>query len=1016
MNPGDTFGVALLPNGSFQQIAGRSDLYSDMRPLFSLATANPNQGFQFGQIADVTGQGSTFVLEDLRLDGTSDRDYNDVIFQVRGAIGSAVSLDEVIDSSKDWRNSEIGQKIIGYPGFETEDADNDSVFRVTPEMGFLKEPIKITDDIWYLGAGIPPSEWRIVAPNNLKAADTTNADRLWSGGGLGLNLNGSGVTVGVWDAGAVRNTHQEFGSRVTRSDASSGFDNHATHVAGTIGATGIDPNARGMANQANIRSYDWNSDLSELGTASQLGVTLSNHSYGYFAGWDARADWSGIGVLGNVDSWFGDRGRFTEAESFGKYNTSSRDLDQVLSNNPNLLSVWAAGNDRGGRFTNTRQDNTYITYFSQNPGIPSWQGSGYYKVPNSGSTFAPSQDGGLTGYDTLQGGGQTAKNTLVVGAINPITADPYSKSDVKMSTFSNWGMTDDGRLKVDVVADGVGVYSTLATTNNSYASYSGTSMAAPNVTGTAALLTQHYKNLYGKNPSSATLKATIIHTTLDAGNIGPDPTYGWGVVDGAAAAVFLNNAKQGTNAKLFEATYGGAVQTYQVTSNGSEPLKATVVWTDPPGTAHGSGLDETTRTLVNDLDIWVTAPNGSILRPWTLNPSNPSAPAVRIIKNSVDNVEQVLVDNPLPGNYTIHLGHSGNSFTQPYSLLVSGLGTVARSTISLTTTDPVAAETILGQTPNPGRFTVTRSNGNNSQAETIYYTVSGTATNGNDYASLPGSITIPANQTSVDISINVFNDSLYESTESVNVSLYSNGSYNLSTNTTGAVWIYDNDPSPTEVMRSKIGAGSRAPGLFQSAFDSVLGSNYDYVPIANAYRWGNGWTQELRDSRGNRVLIMLEDSATTAHVVLGANLDEYLFLGGPVGRMLEGRHLNLGYPRSNENVFTNPRDGKRAVWQQFAADSGKSRICNLNGSASVATWGTIGSLYTDMNGAYSWLGMPTRREYIDGNTIFSDFQGGRIAHNRNTGRTEAFQSGVQPSWRQSTQGAIGYVNISAVPV
>jgi len=112
MNPGDTFGVALLPNGSFQQIAGRSDLYSDMRPLFSLATANPNREFQFGQIADVTGKGSTFVLEDLRLDGTSDRDYNDVIFQVRGAIGVAASLDSMI--AKDWRGSDFGQALLSY--------------------------------------------------------------------------------------------------------------------------------------------------------------------------------------------------------------------------------------------------------------------------------------------------------------------------------------------------------------------------------------------------------------------------------------------------------------------------------------------------------------------------------------------------------------------------------------------------------------------------------------------------------------------------------------------------------------------------------------------------------------------------------------------------------------------------------------------------------------------------------------------------------------------------------------
>lgn len=202
------------------------------------------------------------------------------------------------------------------------------------------------------------------------------------------------------------------------------------------------------------------------------------------------------------------------------------------------------------------------------------------------------------------------------------------------------------------------------------------------------------------------------------------------------------------------------------------------------------------------------------------------------------------------------------------------------------------------------------------------------------------------------------------------------------------------------VIRGMLGAGSRSPQLFRAAFDTVLGQNYDYAPIGNAYRWGNGWTQELRDSRGNRVLIMLEDGANTAYTVLGSNLDEYLFMGGPVGKTIDGRGVFLGYPRSNENVFTNGRDGKRGVWQQFAADDGKARIHNLFGSASVATWGSIGSRYTDMGGASSWLGMPTRREYFDGNTVFADFQGGRIAFNWDTGWLEVLQPGAQPSWRQ----------------
>jgi len=77
------------------------------------------------------------------------------------------------------------------------------------------------------------------------------------------NLSGNGQTVGVWDGGAVRATHQEFGGRVTVMDGASG-NFHATHVGGTIGAGGVVANARGMAPEVTIDSYDWNSDESEM--------------------------------------------------------------------------------------------------------------------------------------------------------------------------------------------------------------------------------------------------------------------------------------------------------------------------------------------------------------------------------------------------------------------------------------------------------------------------------------------------------------------------------------------------------------------------------------------------------------------------------------------------------------------------------------------------------------------------------------------------------------------------------
>ncbi|MFB2921031.1 DUF4114 domain-containing protein [Aerosakkonema funiforme] len=114
MRPGDEFGVMLVPNGTVQQLSDNPIAGGALRPLFSLVTANPNQAFHIGQIADVTGDGHTFALEDLRMDRSTDRDYNDMIFHVRGATGEAVNLGEVIAPEKDWRTSKIGEELIAF--------------------------------------------------------------------------------------------------------------------------------------------------------------------------------------------------------------------------------------------------------------------------------------------------------------------------------------------------------------------------------------------------------------------------------------------------------------------------------------------------------------------------------------------------------------------------------------------------------------------------------------------------------------------------------------------------------------------------------------------------------------------------------------------------------------------------------------------------------------------------------------------------------------------------------------
>lgn len=175
--------------------------------------------------------------------------------------------------------------------------------------------------------------------HNVEAAQTTRADKLWA---TPFNLSGQSYTLGEWDGGAVLTSHQEFVGRVTQVDSSATLSDHATHVAGTLVASGIYPSAKGMAYAAFLNAYDWNQDESEMATAAANGLELSNHSYGFIAGWeyDYRGDerWA----------WFGAFGISTEEDwQFGYYTSSTQNWDQIAYDAPYYLIVKSAGTHIG---------------------------------------------------------------------------------------------------------------------------------------------------------------------------------------------------------------------------------------------------------------------------------------------------------------------------------------------------------------------------------------------------------------------------------------------------------------------------------------------------------------------------------------------------------------------------------------------------------------------------------------------------------------------------------------------
>ena len=519
----------------------------------------------------------------------------------------------VLQNIRDKNASEWSERKIRIEKYANE--NRIQVRRELPD-GNVIELVDVTNDFpWFYST------------HNSGAATTTRADKLYTGGGMGLNLDGSSLpSIGVWDAGSVLTSHQEFDGRVTQADNSSSVSNHATHVSGTLIAKGVTAKAKGMAYGARLNAYDWTNDNSEMAEAAAGGMVISSHSYGYTYGW-------------NGDKWYGNPTiSKTEDYRFGFYSSYTKTWDDIAYNAPYYLIVKSAGNDRGN------------------------------KGPD-GSEYPA--DGGSDGFDCI-GTDAVGKNVLTVGAVNQVSSYT-SPSSVSMYAASSWGPVDDGRIKPDVVGKGVFVYSTSGSSNSAYATMNGTSMATPNVAGTLALLQEHYMNLNGNPMRSATLKGLVIHTADETGPaMGPDYMYGWGLVNGERAASVIS-ARQVNDIVLQELQLknGGSYQ-LELVSNGTEPLKASIVWTDPAGSVLSPSLDPTDRTLVNDLDLRISKGTSNFY-PWSLDPYNPSAAANRNMKNYVDNVEVVLIENPAPGNYTLTVSHEGYmSSNQNFSLIITG--------------------------------------------------------------------------------------------------------------------------------------------------------------------------------------------------------------------------------------------------------------------------------------------------------------------------------------------------------
>lgn len=235
------------------------------------------------------------------------------------------------------------------------------------------------------------------------------------------------------------------------------------------------------------------------------------------------------------------------------------------------------------------------------------------------------------GWGTLPMGIQGSKNNLVVGR-----CDDNSVVDVGSSR----GPTVDGRLKPELVAEGLAVISTYPL--QLYGTFSGTSMSAPQVTGAVALIYEAYKAIHGVLPPAMLTRALLCNSAYDLGLPGPDFTHGYGRMDVLKAILAVQDGRFFT---------GNVIQGDSVTFSlnvpaGTAMSKVMLSWTDPPATLPYNSI------LVNDLDLYVRTPGGSLLLPLVADAQNPGLAAI-LARDSLNNMEQVVIATPIVGTYTI---------------------------------------------------------------------------------------------------------------------------------------------------------------------------------------------------------------------------------------------------------------------------------------------------------------------------------------------------------------------------
>ncbi len=489
-------------------------------------------------------------------------------------------------------------------------------------------PLAALDQVEWVDPGLNPG-----SPDNNQTRATLNVNPVHNattnaGPPPTINyagLSGNGITIGIQDTGI--GAHVDL--NVVGSINPNPVGTHGSHVAGIAAGSGLQSSQNDLAGNPN-----GGTPFQFRGMAPQAAI---------LSGGDLFTAGSMLNAIQNFSLDVTNR---SQSFSFnGQYGVQDQTIDQFI---------------RGGATSGG-------TAILRRPWVVSAGNHGFFPGnERPAGNWAPGNvpiNGGQVGYYSIT---KQLKNAIMVGNWN----------FGQLAAGSSLGPAYDGRIKPDVVAPGTNVFSTGIAAGavscplgagNDYVSCGGTSMSSPAVAGILGLLLQGWQNTYNQPrgltidanpPLPSTLRAVVIQTATDIVNAnirgatsfdvdadsnaannggvadgagtpsataGPDYTTGWGLVNAQAAATLLQNARTEAgvpvpNQIIQDAVWQAGILNYdfvvdQAFVNAGQPLRITVAWDDREAALANPA---TNPTLVNDLDLELIAPDGTIFYPWQL--------------------------------------------------------------------------------------------------------------------------------------------------------------------------------------------------------------------------------------------------------------------------------------------------------------------------------------------------------------------------------------------------------------